>query len=243
MNLLTRKLEGFAALTDDDRQLLDQIVQPARVVPAHTDLVREGERPRDVFLILEGFACRYKLTSDGRRHIMAYMVPGDFCDLHTFVLKEMDHSVATLSQCQVVSIPHGRILEMMRSPTLSQALWFTTMVDTATLREWLVNLGQREADERVGHLLCELLLRLQAVGLVDGATYELPITQTELGDTMGISSVHINRVLQRLRKAKLITWKRDALVILDVKRLFEFSGFESNYLHLNESSRGASQIA
>lgn len=233
-NLLTRRLEGFAALTNSDKEFLDGIVRDAKAVEARTDLIREGDNPADVYLILEGFACRYKITSEGKRQIMAYLVPGDFCDLHVFVLKHMDHNIATLSPCKVVKIPRERILALLERSALSRAFWFATLTDLAVSREWLVNLGQRQAEERVGHILCELLFRLRVVGLANGGGYELPLTQTELADTMGLSTVHMNRVLQSLRKKELITLKDGQLVILDGERLDAFSGFSPNYLHLAE---------
>jgi CRP-like cAMP-binding protein len=236
-NLLTRKLETLAPLSDEDKRLLDDVVRPARDVGPHEDLVREGEAPNSVHLILDGFACRYKVLPSGARQIMAYLVPGDFCDLHVFILKVMDHSIGTLSRCTVVSIDRARILELTERPAIARALWWATLVDEATLREWVVNVGARPADKRVAHLLCELLVRLRAVGLADGGSYELPITQTELADTVGLSAVHVNRVLQRLRTLELITLKSGRLVISDVAKLNEFSGFNPNYLHLTEGSR------
>jgi CRP-like cAMP-binding protein len=233
-NLLTRKLEAFVSLSDADKRLLDDVARRPRLVGAREDLIREGEDPADVYLILEGFACRYKMLADGRRHIMAYLVPGDFGDLHVFILKAMDHSLATLSPCRVVALPRPRILEMFERPVLARALWWCSLVDEAVLREWLVNIGARTAEERVAHLLCELLLRLRTVGLADGTTYELPITQAEIADTMGLSHVHVNRVLQRLRREKLISLKSGSLVILDLARLKTFAGFNPNYLHLGE---------
>lgn len=233
-NLLTRKLEAFAALPEADRRLLDEVVRGAREVGAREDIIHEGDDPTDVHLVLEGFACRYKLLEDGRRQIMAYLVPGDFCDLHVFILKSMDHSIAALSPCRVVDIPRRRVLEMTERPALARALWWCSLVDEATLREWLVNVGGRSAEHRVAHLLCELLLRLETVGLTNGGSYELPLTQAEIADTMGLSHVHVNRVLQRLRAEGLITLKDKQLVILDVPKLKAFSGFNPNYLHLNE---------
>lgn len=221
-------------MSDDDRRLLDSASQDARTVPGRTDLIREGDNPADVYLILEGFACRYKITSGGKRQIMAYLVPGDFCDLHVFVLKQMDHSIGTLSPCKVVKIPRESILEMLERPKLSVALWLAVLTDMAVLREWLVNLGQRPAEERVAHVLCELLLRLRAVGLASGDSYALPVTQVELADTMGLSHVHVNRVLRSLRKNGLIALHGKNLVIPDAARLNAFSGFNPNYLHLAE---------
>jgi CRP-like cAMP-binding protein len=233
-NLLTRKLEAFGPLPDADKRLLDDVIQPAQRVGARMDLIREGDAPSDVNLILEGFACRYKMIPDGTRQIMAYLVPGDFCDLHVFILEAMDHTIATLSSCTVVKIPRAQILELMERPAIARAFWWAALVDEATLREWLVNIGARPAEHRVAHLLCELLLRLEAVGLTNGDTYELPITQAELADTVGLTSVHVNRVLQRLRGDGLITLKGKHLVIRDVARLKAFSGFNPNYLHLSD---------
>jgi CRP-like cAMP-binding protein len=233
-NLLTRKLEAFGPLPDADKRLLDDVIQPAQPVGARMDLIREGDAPSHVNLILEGFACRYKTIPDGSRQIMAYLVPGDFCDLHVFILKAMDHTIATLSPCTVVKIPRAQILALMERPAIARAFWWAALVDEATLREWLVNIGARPAEQRVAHLLCELLLRLEAVGLTNGDTYELPITQAELADTTGLTSVHVNRVLQRLRRDGLITLKSKNLMIMNVERLKAFSGFNPNYLHLSD---------
>ena len=233
MNLLIRKLEAFAPLPEPDRRLIEHVTRFSQEVGPRVDLAREGDAPNAVRLILEGFACRYKILPDGTRHIMAYLVPGDFCDLHVFILRAMDHTIATLSRCRVVEILRPQILELMERPAIARAMWWAALVDEATLREWLVNIGARPAEQRIAHLLCELLLRLETVGLTDGDQYELPITQTELGDTMSLSLVHVNRVLQRMRKNGLITLAGGSLVILDIRRLKAFSGFNPNYLHLS----------
>lgn len=229
---LTRKLENFAPLSGEDRRLLADAVRQSRRVGARTDIIQEGEQPEDVHLVLEGFACRYKIVPDGRRHIMAYLVPGDLCDVHVFILKEMDHSIGTLSACRVVDIPRARILEMLERPPIARALWWSALVDEATLREWLVNVGRRPAEQRVAHLLCELLMRLQTVGLVNGDSYALPITQSDLAETVGLTLVHVNRVLQRLRGRGMITLRDKRLVINDATALKDFSEFNPNYLHL-----------
>ena len=142
-NALVRKLEGYASLGAEDKRLLNSVVQEIREVGAHTDLAREGEKPTSVHLILEGFACRYKFTAEGNRQIMAYLLPGDFCDLHVFVLKQMDHSIATISKCLVVDIPRERILKLLERPKVSLALWCAALVDAAVLREWLVKCSDR----------------------------------------------------------------------------------------------------
>ena len=231
---LVRKLQAFAALSDTDRRMLDELIVHERDLLPGTDLIKEGDRPSDVHLVTEGFACRYKELPDGKRHIMAYLVPGDFCDLHVFVLREMDHSLGTLSRCRVVDIPRVQILELLERPAIARAFWVAALVDEATLREWLVNIGSRPAEQRIAHLLCELLLRLRAVGFANGDRYELPLTQQDLADTMGMSSVHMNRVLQHLRADNLIELKGKNLVIPDLERLKAFGGFNPNYLHLTQ---------
>jgi CRP-like cAMP-binding protein len=236
MNVLIRKLEAFAPLPEADRRLLEHVTRFSQIVGPKVDLTREGDAPNAVRLILEGFACRYKILPDGTRQIMAYLVPGDFCDLHVFILKTMDHTIGTLSRCRVVEILQPQILELMERPAIARAMWWAALVDEATLREWLVNIGARPAEQRIAHLLCELLLRLETVGLTNGDRYELPITQTELGDTMSLSVVHVNRVLQRLRRDGLITLTGTSLVILDIKRLKALGGFNPNYLHLTNGN-------
>ncbi len=239
-NTLVKKLAGYTPLGAEDKQLLASISRNTRSVPAHTDLAREGEKPTSVHLILEGFACRYKFTAEGNRQIMAYLLPGDFCDLNVFVLKQMDHSMATISPCTVVDIPQVDILMLLQRPTLSLALWCAALVDAAVLREWLVNVGQRRAGQRLAHVLCELLLRLRIVGLAVNS-YDLPLSQKDLADTIGVSGVHLNRVLQELRRQDLISWKDEILVIKDIDRLMVYSGFNPNYLHIG--SQGANIAA
>ena len=231
-NLLIRKLELFGPLQQEDRRLLEDVTANPRSVAGRQDLIREGESPADVQLILGGMACRYKVLPDGKRAIFAYLVPGDFCDLNIFILRAMDHCIATLSPCTIVSIPRKRVLELSERPAIARALWWATLVDEATLREWLVNIGQRNAESRIGHLFCELNLRLQSIGLSDGAEFSLPITQTELADTMGLSTVHVNRSLQSLRARGLIFLKSGKLVIPDVDRLASACQFNPNYLHI-----------
>ena len=182
--------------------------------------------------MLEGFACRYKLLRDGSRQIVAFLVPGDFCDLHVFILNAMDHTISTLSVAQVVDIPRARILEFTERPALARALWWATLVDEAVLREWLLNNGQRQAEERIAHLLCELYVRLKVVGLAGDDRFALPITQVELGDALGLSAIHVNRSLQVLRRQNLITLKQRELIILDPGRLRDVAGFNPGYLHL-----------
>lgn len=234
-NPLVRKLEGFVPLSDADKTLLERISAPSRVVPSQTNLVREGEAPKGVFLILEGMACRHKVRANGARQIMAYLVPGDLCDLDVALLDTMDHAITTLSACKVVCISPKVIAEVMEHhPQLARALRISTLVDEATLREWLVNVGCRSALERVAHLFCELQVRMQAVSLADGDSYDMPVTQAGLADTTGMSIVHLNRTLQELRREGLIELQQRRMTILDLPRLKALAEFKPNYLHLGE---------
>jgi CRP-like cAMP-binding protein len=232
-NAFIRKLEGFQLLQSDELKWLESLTHRAKDVDAGQDLVSEGDNPEEVHLILEGFAVRYKHTAEGKRHIFAYLISGDFCDLHVAHLKRMDHSIRTLRRSRVVNIPSNIIIEMItKRPAIARALWLCTLVDEATLREWLVNIGQRSAPQRLAHLFCEMYVRMNIVGLTTKNSYDLPITQEVLGDTMGLSNVHVNRSLKYLRAADLVTFRSGQIVILDLERLCAYSGFNPSYLHI-----------
>ena len=236
LNPFVRKLAGYVALSDADRAVLERISAQTRIVAPRTDLVREGDKPNGVFLVMEGFAGRHKHRANGARQIMAYLVPGDMGDLDVALLDRMDHTITTLSACKVVRIPPETIAELLEHhPQIARALRMSTLVDEATLREWLVNVGCRSAPERIAHLFCELLMRLRAVGLAPTDSFALPITQGELADTTGLSSVHVNRTLQELRRQGLIELKSGRLTILDLPRLRALAEFKANYLHFGAS--------
>jgi CRP-like cAMP-binding protein len=232
-NALIRKIGRFTQLSEGDNQALEHLCERRRHVDAYQEIVSEGTVRDVVYAVLEGFACRYKILGEGQRSILAYLVPGDMCDWQIFVLGKMDHSIATLSACEIVEIPRKAMLEVTdKHPAITRALWWATLVDEAILREWIVNVARRSADQAVAHLFCEILLRLEVVGLRIGNGFEFPVTQTDLADTVGLSSVHANRVLQNLRRKKLIRLTKKSLQILDVQGLMDLAGFEPNYLHL-----------
>jgi len=236
---LIRKLEQFTRLSGADKQALAQAaaVKVRRLAPRE-DLIREGDKPRHVNLILEGWACRYKTLEDGRRQITAFLVPGDMCDMRMFILKEMDHSIAALTPLRLAEIPGDIILELSDNhPRLGRALWWSSLVEEAITREWVTNLGQREAIERLSHLFCELYLRLKGAGVADAPSFELPVTQEQLGDAAGLSTVHVNRTLQEMREQGLIVLKGKVLTILDLDALSTVALFNPNYLHLNGEGR------
>ena len=233
-NPLTAKLETVAALPRADVLLLDSLCTDAREMPARRNIIREGDRPEHVHLMVEGWAARYKLLPDGTRQITAFLIPGDLCDFHITVLGEMDHSIVTLTKARVAYIPRAKIIELEDRPKITRALWWATLVDEAVLRAWVVNVGRRDALQAVGHLFCELYVRMRNVGLATGETMELPLTQEEIGDALGLTPVHVNRVLQRLRADGLIALKRGALEILDMAALERVAGFNPNYLHIEQ---------
>lgn len=235
-NPLIRKLEVFATLGRKDRDVVEGLCVGARDYRAGEDLVQEGERPDCVFLLTQGWACRYKLLPDGQRQISAYILPGDTCDVFNFVLEKMDHSIGALGPCKAVSVPQAELMEIIaKHPAIARALYWATMVDGATNREWLLNIGQRDAFGRAAHLFSELLLRMGSIGLADGDCFRLPLTQTDLADTMGLTPVYVNRTLQRMRGEGLITLKRRELTILEPEQLIKLSAFTPNYLHLGGS--------
>lgn len=232
-NPLIRKLEVAGELTEQDRLVLHGLCAQTRQVEAKQDIIDQGAPPSDVHLVLEGFAYRYKLLPDGRRQILAVLVPGDFCDLHIAVLGEMDHAIGTLTSCTIVDIPAATIKELTDNhPRITRALWWATLVDEGTLREWLVNLGQREGAERLAHFFCEMLIRLQVVGMADENSFILPLRQYDLADLFGLTDVHVSRLLQVLREKDLIVLERRRLSVPDVPALQAFCDYDSTYLHL-----------
>ncbi|GJD57659.1 Crp/Fnr family transcriptional regulator [Methylobacterium dankookense] len=241
IELLIRKLAHSAFLTEADCTTLRQLNLRTREVPAQQDLIREDDRPENVILILSDFTSRYKILDNGKRQIMALLVPGDFCDLHVAILGQMDHSIATLTASHVAEIPRGIIEDLTNNyPSITRALWWATLADEGTLREWLVNMGQRPADQQMAHLFCELHLRLLIVGLAKPSGCILPLTQKDLGDVLGLSGVHVNRTLQDLRSQDLVDLRKKWLQFPNLERLRRFCGFSPKYLHLtprvNDSS-------
>lgn len=233
-NPLIRKLENFTKLSQSDKDAISTMAQTrVRHAAAREDLVREGDRPEALFLILDGWAYRYKYLENGQRQIMSFFIAGDLCDLNIFVLREMDHSIATMTDVDVAVISRDAFNELsLECPRVIQALLWESLVNSAIQREWTVNLGQRDAMERVSHLLCELFVRLQAVGMTSGDSCAFPITQAELADATGLSTVHMNRTIQELRSDGLIGLKGRTLIIPDLEALQRRGMFSPNYLHL-----------
>jgi CRP-like cAMP-binding protein len=231
---LFRRLANYVELGDAERQALQEAAGSLRAHRSHEDLICEGDMVDAMLLLQSGFACRYKTTPDGRRQIIGYFLPGDVCTGRCFILRRLDYTVSTLAPCSVAMVPHETLHALIdRYPRLARAFGWASLVEESIAHEWLLNVGQRTALERVAHLLCELLFRLRAVGLAAGDTYELPLTQAELADTVALSTVHVNRTLKELRRQQLITLNGKMLNISDVAMLQNIAMFDPSYLHLD----------
>lgn len=238
-NPLAQRLNAFTKLSTSDREALDRIVaQTVREFASRRDLVREGDRPRCVYVVLEGWACRYKQLPDGRRQIVALFLPGDLFDANVFLLQEMDHSIGTITAVRVAEIGRAAFdALLLESPRIAQALAINDLVTVAVQREWTVDIGQRNAYERLAHLFCELHTRLSVVDLTAEDAFDFPLTQTDLAEAMGMTTVHVNRTLRQLREDGLIEHRGKRLHILDLERLQAAAQFNPNYLHLDREGR------
>jgi CRP-like cAMP-binding protein len=232
--LRVRRLGALTGLSGGGEQALGRALQErVRRLGPREDLLCEGDEPEAVWMILSGWACRYKTLEDGRRQIINFVLPGDTCEFNSFLLPTMDHSVGALTVLSYAEISRETLAELTAShPSIAQALMRATLVNAAIEREWVVNLGQRVAFERMAHLLCEIFVRLEAVGLTQGDACDFPLTQTDLADATGLSVVHVNRTLQELRGAGLIVLRAKSLTIPDLQALQRAALFNLNYLHL-----------
>lgn len=237
---LIRKLEQFTRLSADDQRLLERVTcEHVRRFGPREDIVCEGDAPGEIHLILSGWACRSKQLEDGRGAILAFLLPGDLCDPNSFLLGAMDHSVSALTSVTVAGIPRPLFEDLtFNHPRIARALWGAALVDAAIQREWTLNLSQRTAYERLCHLLCELFLRLRAVGLTQGLSCELPVTQAKLAEAIGLTTVHLNRTLQELRADRHIVLRGKTLTIPNLEALMSAALFNPSYLHLDPATMG-----
>ncbi len=231
-NRFTDKLCGFATLDEADIAELVLATSRSRLIAAKQDLIREGDRPGPVFIMLEGWACRYKVLPSGTRQILAFLMPGDACDLHIGLLGEMDHSIQTITPARVATIERTDMDTLMdRRHGIAKAMYISQLVDEGTMRAWITSMGRRTSTERVAHLMCELYLRARNIGLTSEATLSLPMSQILLADALGMTSVHINRVLKELRLAGAMALRRGSLDIIDPNLMVRIAGFDEGYLH------------
>ena len=232
------KLRARDLLPPEEEQVLREAVSEVRELPRDRTIVRAGTVLHESILLLDGFACRYKDLSEGQRQIMELHVPGDFLDLHGFLLKQLDHHVGSMTPVRFALVPHERLRAITEShPHLARMLWFSTLLDAAIHRERILSIGRRSAAARIAHLFCEIYVRLDVIGLADGGSYRFPLTQSELADASGLTSVHVNRMLKRLRTDGLLTFRGGEVTIHDWERLQHVAEFDPAYLHLERRPR------
>lgn len=227
---LLRKLGTLVALSAQDVELVGALPMHVTRVARHRDVLSAGQRPDFVYVVLSGWAARYGMRADGSRRITGFLLPGDFCGIHAVSDAAMDHSIVALTECEVGRIHRPAIAAAVeRSEALGQALWRAKLIDESILRQWLLN--SADAFQAIGHLLCELHARAQTMGLAEGGRCHVPLTQEHLADAIGITSVHTNRVMQRLRAEQLLEFSHGELFIPDVEALRRACSFDGRYLH------------
>lgn len=235
---LIKKLEQRDRLTEAEREAIARLPVREELRLTGVDLVRLGDEPTHSSLLVEGFAYRYRDSAEGHRQVLALHVPGDFVDLQSFLLKEMDHSVGTYTACRFAMVPHADLRRVTEEhPHLTRMLWLSTLIDAAIHREWLLCMGRLQAAARLAHLLCEMHTRLKVVDLTDGLSFELPLTQAQLSDILGLSPVHVNRCVQTLRAEGLVVWDGTTITIKDWAALAWRGEFDLTYLHLENRPR------
>jgi CRP-like cAMP-binding protein len=232
---LIQQLRARGSLSDADAERLLGAMRPVRTVRAGSDMVKDASRPEESTILLEGWAARYKIIENGKRQITQLHVPGDFVDLHSFLLYRMDHAVLALTDCQISTVTH-ETLEQLTSGSyeLTKTLWRCTCADAAMNRIWVAQLGGADAYRRTAHLICELYVRLKIVGRVARDSFNFHVTQTDLGDTLGMSTVHMNRILMQLRDNGLVTFVKGAVTVHDFEGLKRAGGFDPTYLNIRE---------
>ncbi len=230
-----RRLNGSRRLSDAGVAAVKAAVREKVLkIGPDEDLVCEGDRAEKIRILLSGWACRYKMLEDGRRQIVGFVLPGNICDPFIYLFSTTDHSIGTLTPVVYSELERAHFERLIATDaTVAEALWCETLADVSIQREWTINLGRRDALERVAHVICELFERLNAVGLVDGNSFAFPMTQTDLADATGLSTVHLNRTLQELRSSGLITLRDRNLTINDFQALSNAAMFNPNYLHLS----------
>ena len=234
----TTKFKRLLNLTGVEGQFLNTIQINPQVIGANRDVGREGDRAWRCVIILEGLAATSKLDENGKRQTAAFHMAGDMPDLMTLHLNLLDSDIRTISDCTVAFIEHGILRALCENhPRLAATLWRTTLIDASIYREWVLNLGRRPALNRMAHLLCEVLCRMDDRGLVTDQVCEFNITQADLGDATGLSVVHVNRTIQALRKKDLIAFANGTLTIKDWDGLASLAGFNPDYLHLDREQK------
>lgn len=237
VEMLLRALERRDILSDRERDVLAGAIAEIRIHAPGDTLIRAGVSAEYSTLLIDGMLGRVFYMSEGKRQIVALHVPGDFVDLHSLLLKRLDHDVVALSRVRVALVPHAVLRRLTETePHLARMLWLLTVIDGAVHREWIGRLGHSAA-VRIAHLLCEVQARLKVVGLATPDGFPIDLTQADLGDMTGLTPVHVNRTLRKLREAGLAVLRDGYASIPDLRRLRDFAGFDPTYLYLENRPR------
>ncbi|MBD8677295.1 helix-turn-helix domain-containing protein [Sphingomonas sp. CFBP 13720] len=232
------KLRARDTISAEEERVIRDSLGTVRDIPAQTTCIRAGERLLVSTLLTDGLMCRYKDLPGGERQITELHVAGDFVDLHSFSLKQLDHNVMALTPCRVILVPHVKLTAITEQhPHLARVYWFLTALDAAIHREWVLSLGRRSAIERIAHLMCELRVRLGLIGQADDSGFDLAIKQSDLSDCTGLTPVHVNRTLRELRERGLMDFKGKRVVIHDLAGLKALAEFDEDYLYLRREER------
>jgi len=240
LSLLIKNLEIRSKLSDDDREALSSLPHTVRPLEAGSYTIREADPPETCAVLLSGFAYRQKLTGEGARQIVSIHVPGDALDFQNLFLDVSDHSIQMLTRGEVAFVPRGALQKLARSNvTICHAIIVKILVEASIFREWVLNVGRRDARTRMAHVLCELGVRLEQEGLSQEYGYELPMTQEQLADAVGLTPVHVNRVLKTLENEGLIVRTKRKISFPDWHRLRSVGDFNQRYLHLEPQLSGS----
>jgi CRP-like cAMP-binding protein len=235
---LRGRLERHGSLSQSAHAALQQIHMTSKIMEPGSYIVREADAPSMCGILVSGFAYRQKVTGQGARQILAVGIPGDVVDLQNLYLRIADHSVQMLTEGEVLSFPRAALQDVAATePAVARAILIETLLEASILREWLVNIGRRKGKTRLAHLLCEFAMRLESTRPTLDAEYELPMNQEHLGDALGLTSVHLNRMLRELSNDGLVRWTRKFISLPDWRKLREVGDFNSRYLHLDQTRR------
>lgn len=230
-NAFIRNIQSRAELSDSEIGKLEAITSKPRQYPAKHDLICDGDRPGPLYLFLEGWGLRYKILPEGTRQVLAFLLPGDCCDMHTRVLDRMDHSIATITPSLVVSVDRGEMNALMdESVAITRAIWLMQLIDLGISRAWITSLGRQSSRARVAHLICEIYLRAHALRDNGGGECRMPISQIMLSDAVGLTPVHVNRVLRGFAADGIMRLSRGMLSVYDAEALGRIAGFDDTYL-------------
>lgn len=232
-----RKLRARGKVSGTQERAIREVLSAPRSVPAHKTLVRENVQVSESILILDGWLARTKDDPRGVRQVLEVNMAGDFADLHGYTLKHLDHSLVTLSPCVIATATHASLERLFREePELAKLYWFSTNLDAAIQREWTYSLARRSAEARMANLFCELFLRMDIAGRIENNGFSFPLSQAQLGECLGLTTVHVNRTLQILRRKELIEFDGKRLVILNAAEVRKVAEFDPTYLYLNGPS-------